>query len=86
MYQGGTADVGITPSVKAPGGCFDKTSSPATFVEFQGAGHFAWTDLNAQYQDLVVRYTQGFLDTYVRRAPSFDSTARVGGVSDLRVK
>jgi len=45
MYQGGTKDLGITPSLKKSGGCYPKTPAPAYFVEFRGAGHFAWTDL-----------------------------------------
>jgi pimeloyl-ACP methyl ester carboxylesterase len=86
MYQGGTADAGITPTVKAPGGCFDKNSSPGEFVEFQGAGHFAWTDAVSTYQGLAVNYTRAFLDTHVRRSSTVDPAVRVAGVSDLRMK
>src|SRR6185369_3363802 len=66
MYQGGTRDIGITPSIKRPGGCFGKTSSPAIFIEFDAAGHFAWTDLQATAHDEITAYSVAFLDKYVR--------------------
>jgi predicted dienelactone hydrolase len=53
MYQGGTRDLGITPSVKRPGGCFAKRSSPAIFVEFDRAGHFSWSDLQGTAHNLI---------------------------------
>jgi predicted dienelactone hydrolase len=86
MYQGGTRDFGITPSVKKSAGCFDKTSSPAIFVEFSGAGHFAWTDLQDSASDLIAEYSLEFLDKYVRGIAGADPTEQVAGVSELRVK
>jgi predicted dienelactone hydrolase len=86
MYQGGTADIGITPFVKRPNGCFAKNSSPAIFVEFQGAGHFAWTDVSGASHRLIERYSLAFLDKYVRGSTEADPGARTAGVSDLRVK
>jgi pimeloyl-ACP methyl ester carboxylesterase len=53
MYQGGTRDIGITPSVGKRGGCYAQTSAPAHFVDLDGAGHFAWTDLVAKHQPLI---------------------------------
>jgi predicted dienelactone hydrolase len=46
MYQGGTRDFGVTPTIKRFSGAYDLSSSPKYYVEFDGAGHFAWTDLN----------------------------------------
>jgi pimeloyl-ACP methyl ester carboxylesterase len=86
MYQGGTRDIGITPKVKARGGCYDKTSSPATFVEFQGAGHLAWSDLTQGYHDIITRYSIAFLDQNVRGKRTTQSTQRESGVSDFRSK
>jgi hypothetical protein len=53
MYQGGTRDIGITPSLKKSGGCYPKTAAPAYLVEFEGAGHFAWTDLTGNHHELI---------------------------------
>jgi len=34
----------------------DKTSKPKFYVEFEGAGHFAWTDWNRRYQTAIEAY------------------------------
>jgi predicted dienelactone hydrolase len=86
MYQGGTRDLGITPSVKRSGGCFAKTSSPAIFVEFQGAGHFSWSDLQPTAHDLIVEYSLAFLDKYVRGVSGADPAAKKPGVTELKVR
>lgn len=66
MYQGGTLDIGITPSVRRPHGAFERSSAPKYYVELDGAGHFAWTDLNKKYQDVIARYSVAFLDSVLR--------------------
>jgi len=86
MYQGGTRDLGITPSVKKPGGCFAKTSSPAIFVEFDGLGHFSWSDLQGTAHDLISAYSLTFLEKYVRGASSANPTLNRAEVADLKVK
>jgi pimeloyl-ACP methyl ester carboxylesterase len=86
MYQGGTRDFGITPSVKKAGGCYAKTSSPATFVEFEGAGHFAWTNVQAAQHDIITRYSLAFLDKNVRGTSAASVTSRQAGVTDLKTK
>lgn len=88
MYQGGTRDLGITPSVRKNNGCFARNAKPAIFVEFNGAGHFAWTDLKDTAQDLIDDYSLDFVDTYVRGVANatFSASSRVAGVADLRVK
>ncbi|MGO8786756.1 MAG: alpha/beta hydrolase family protein [Terriglobia bacterium] len=68
MYQGGTRDIGITPYVRRPGGAYDLTSSPKYFVEFAGAGHFAWTNLNKSYQPIINDYAVAFFDRYLKGA------------------
>jgi len=65
MYQGGTTDVGITPTVKRPNGAYQLSSVPKYFVEFQGAGHFAWTNVNPLFQDLIDRYSVAFFNRYL---------------------
>ena len=84
QFQGGTRDLGITPSVKAPGGCFDKSGKPAMFVEFEGAGHFAWTDMNPAVQSNIETYAQSFLDSKLIGGTALSK--KQPGVSDLKVK
>lgn len=86
MYQGGTRDIGITPSVKKPGGCYDQTPGPAMFVEFDGAGHFAWADAVPSQHKNIIYYGLAFLNEYVKGIPSSDLRQKVAGVSDLRSK
>ena len=50
MYQGGTRDIGITPFINKGNGAYPQSPAPKYYVEFDGAGHFAWTDLNPKYQ------------------------------------
>lgn len=66
MYQGGTRDFGVTPTIRRFSGAYDLSSSPKYYVEFEGAGHFAWTDLNLRFQPIIVRYSIAFLDYYLR--------------------
>jgi len=86
MYQGGTRDLGITPSIRKNGGCFAKMGPRSIFVEFQGAGHFAWSDLQDRAQDLISDYTIEFLDKYLQGSSRANPGQRVAGVADLRVK
>jgi len=85
MYQGGTRDLGVTPSVRRVDGCYAQTTAPAAYVEFRGAGHFAWTDLQPEHQAIIVRYSLAFLDTFVRGLNQ-NIPVRESAVSDLRVK
>jgi predicted dienelactone hydrolase len=66
MYQGGTLDVGISPTVRRPQGAYDRSSKPKFYVEFRGAGHLAWTDLNPHFQDVIDRYGIAFFDRYLK--------------------
>ena len=85
-YQGGTRDFGITPSVSVPGGCFDATRPPAAFVEFQDAGHLAWTDLVPTDHADMIFYARAFFDAWLRgKSPELLRTRR-DDVADLRVK
>jgi predicted dienelactone hydrolase len=84
MYQGGTRDIGITPALRRPGGAYDASPAPRYFVEFDGAGHFAWTDLNAAAHDGILHYALAFLDHHVRGGPGTPLTRAIDGVSELR--
>jgi predicted dienelactone hydrolase len=86
MYQGGTRDIGITPFIKRHGGAYDLTASPAYFVEFEKAGHFAWTDLVADHQANIEYYSLAFLNKYLKGDATADPTHKRPGVADLRSK
>lgn len=43
MYQGGTMDALITPSLEREGGAYDRSSIPKFFSKYTG-GHFVWTN------------------------------------------
>ena len=75
MYQGGTRDRGITPTVRRPGGAYDLSSAPKYFVEFDGAGHLAWTNLGHEYRALIVRYSVAFFERYLKDATDPDPLA-----------
>lgn len=66
MYQGGTLDLGITPSVKRVSGAYERSSAPKYFVEFTGAGHLAWTDLTKRFQRVINDYSVAFFDRYLK--------------------
>jgi len=86
MYQGGTRDIGITPFVKHRGGAYDLTPSPAYFVEFEKAGHFAWTDLVADHQANIQYYSIAFLNKHLQGDAMADPTRKQPGVAELRSK
>lgn len=69
MYQGGTRDFGITPFTIMRNGAYDQTTAPKYFVEFQGAGHLAWTDLRATDHALIVEYSVAFFDHVLKGKP-----------------
>jgi len=86
MYQGGTRDFGITPFVKRKGGAYELTPAPAYFVEFDKAGHFAWTDLVTDHQTNIKYYSLAFLDKYLKGDTTADPTHKQAGVAELRSK
>lgn len=87
MYQGGTVDFGITPSLKKSRGVYDGSPAPKYFVEFTGAGHFAWTNLRNDVHARILDYALPFLDHYVRGdAATRGLTTPEAGVTQLRFK
>jgi len=74
MYQGGTRDAGITPTVSRPNGAYDSTAAPKYFVEFYEAGHFAWIDFMGRYHRIISEYSVAFLDRYLKSAPDHLNT------------
>lgn len=75
MYQGGTLDLGITPEVRRAHGAYDLSSSPKYYVEFDGAGHLAWTGLNKTYQETIDTYSTAFFDVYLKGRRDSDALA-----------
>jgi dienelactone hydrolase len=86
MYQGGSIDLGITPSVRRPGGAYDKTPAPVYFVELGHAGHLAWTDLNPRFQDTIVHYALAFFDAHLKGAATAPLRERYGDAAEVRAK
>ena len=86
MYQGGTKDFGITPTVRLKGGAFDQTPAPEVFVDFSGANHFAWTDLNPTFQQEIGDYCVAFLDKYLKGDQSADPLKKTASVAMIRSK
>jgi hypothetical protein len=59
-------------------------------VEFDGAGHLAWTDLNKRYQEVIDAYCVAFFDRYLKMTAPDPLVGLMGnpppkGVSDVRV-
>lgn len=85
MFQGGTADFGITPFLLGDKGSYAHSSKPKYLVEFAGLNHFSWTNLNNNptQKNLILGYARGFFDKYLsgRNVPSL--TRKLGGVSKL---
>ncbi|MGA2431698.1 MAG: dienelactone hydrolase family protein [Candidatus Acidiferrum sp.] len=75
MYQGGTLDLGITPEVRRLNGAYDLTSRPKYYVEFDGAGHLAWTGLNRTYHESIDAYSVAFFDRYLKARTDPDPLA-----------
>ena len=85
MYQGGTRDNSITPFLREPGGSYDQSPAPKYYVEFTGAGHFAWTNLGWDAKPHIASWTVAFLNQYVKgQADAFHPTQ--DGVSDARME
>ena len=55
-------------------------------MDFEKAGHFAWTDLVADHQDNIKYYSLAFLNKYLKGDATADPTRKQPGVADLRSK
>jgi predicted dienelactone hydrolase len=85
MYQGGTRDLGITPGVSKPMGAYDQSPMPKYFVEFDAAGHLAWTNLTSQAHDAIIAYSLAFMNHYLKDAAAGATlTQAATGVAALR--
>jgi predicted dienelactone hydrolase len=85
MFQGGTADEGVTPFVTRRGGAYDSAPAPKYLVVFSGATHAAWGDRRNQSHADIMAYSLAFLDRYVRDRPATPVlTSARPGVASLR--
>jgi predicted dienelactone hydrolase len=85
MYQGGTRDSRLTPAVRKWGGAYDQSPQPKYYVELEGAGHFAWTDVGRIDRDAIVRYTVAFMNRYVKgEAADASLTRALPGVASFQ--
>jgi pimeloyl-ACP methyl ester carboxylesterase len=67
MYQGGTWDLGVTPTVHKAMGSYDQSPPPKYYVEFDKIGHFAWADIGTDSaRGGIVAYSLAFLNHYVK--------------------
>jgi len=69
MYQTGTRDIGIGPVLLKQGG-YAMARPPKYLLELDGAGHFAWTELNPKYQRTIADYAVAFLDQALLGRPA----------------
>jgi predicted dienelactone hydrolase len=68
MFQGGTRDFGVTPSLKRPvGGGYKQANPPKYYLEFDGADHKAWSMRgDERFRDVINITTLNFLDRYLK--------------------
>jgi predicted dienelactone hydrolase len=66
MYQGGTRDLGVTPSLQKSMGAYDLSPEPKYYVEFNRAGHFAWTNISPTAHESIAAYSLAFMNHYVK--------------------
>ncbi|MBY0359707.1 MAG: dienelactone hydrolase family protein [Candidatus Obscuribacterales bacterium] len=87
MYQGGTWDTGITPTLRGSHGAYSLTGAPAYFVEFDRADHFAWTNLNTDpaQKKAIDYYCLAFLDKYVKGSSQAE-LKKLSGVATFEFK
>jgi predicted dienelactone hydrolase len=86
MLQGGTLDLGITPSLTKAGGAYDALSAPKYLVVFTGARHLTWGNAGTgEIHAAIMESAIAFLDRYVlgRSAPTVLTNAG-DGVASLR--
>jgi len=70
MYQGGTNDPGITPSIGKGGGAYAQTPAPKFYVEFQDAHHYAWSDrTDDPDHEAIADYSVAFFDHVLKGKP-----------------
>jgi predicted dienelactone hydrolase len=71
MYQGGTWDFSVTPTLHKFMGSYDQSPAPKYYVEFKRAGHFAWTNIGITApRKEIIAYSLAFMNHYVKGEPA----------------
>jgi pimeloyl-ACP methyl ester carboxylesterase len=70
MFQTGSNDFVIGPTLLNPGGGYEKVTAKKYMVVLNGAGHFAWTELNPTYQKTIAAYAVAFFNRELRGLPA----------------
>lgn len=84
MYQSGTRDLGVLPSLNKKGGGFDQTPSPAWLLVFDKVGHFGFTDIQKAAQPKIIDYSLWFLDHTLKGSDA--PLPKTSGVTILKEK
>jgi hypothetical protein len=78
---------GITPAVAKSMGSYEQSPEPKYLVEFEGAAHFAWTDLGWTAHDRIVAYSLAFMEHYAKgEAARYVLTRILSGVAEARYR
>jgi len=66
MYQGGTRDLGVTPTVKRLNGAYDHSSAPKYLRRIRRRRTPGVDNLKTDYQEIIDRYSVAFFNHYLR--------------------
>ncbi len=66
MYQGGTRDIAVTPSLTKAEGTYNLSPPDKYLVILDGASHFAWADRIPTYHPSIISYGVAFFDRYLK--------------------
>lgn len=66
MYQGGTRDTEVTPSLTKPDGVYHLTHPDKYMVILDGASHAAWTDKVTAFHPSINSYGVAFFDYHLK--------------------
>ncbi|HEU5046794.1 MAG TPA: dienelactone hydrolase family protein [Rickettsiales bacterium] len=83
MYQAGSRDRMITPSLEGTKGAYALSPAPKYFVEFNGANHFAWTAFGYVHPQITT-YSLAFMNHYLKGTDEPQLTQPMQGVSVLK--
>lgn len=83
MLQGGTRDTGMSPFLGSPDGAMSVLRCPSYYIELEEADHVAWCDQTHRYDDLILHYSVGFLNRYLKGSSTTDLEGSLEGVTHL---